>query len=727
MNSFKKNSLFFFLFFFFSGSMQSQESKIDSLKRELQIHKVKDTTRVRVLTKLAFSYQRTDPEKALEYIEEIYRISETINFEKGKAQAFYLRGIVQVSLSNYEEALLYFNKSKKIYKALGMKEGELRCYDAIGVVFYYQGNYRESIKSYEKEIKINEEIGKTKVNYSLLSKIGSSYSELGDYERAIVFYEKALGDATSPEARSICFNHIGTLYCDLGNYPVALENYTQSLMICEKIKDTLQISKSLNNIAIIYNKYENYDKAIEYYERSLKIEEKINNKYGISRVLNNIGVVCKSRGDNKKAIEYYEKSLKIGREVNDKNQISNCLLNLGDMSLILSNNTRALQYYEEAKKINIEMESQRGLCSSIFGIANTYVNQKKYDLALINALKSKELSDKLGIINFKRDTYELLSEIYENTGSYKKAFVSHKQFKILDDSLFNKENINKIAQLEYEYKYKGQLESANNRELKLTQTVKSTSKDLVKSQRVLFLGVIISLLITIILGAIIFFLKLRNIKSKTQNSIIEQKLLRSQMTPHFIFNSLSVLQGMILNKEEGKSINYLSKFSKLLRITLENSRDKMVSLSQELMAIENYLALQNLENELYKYTVLVDGTMNTELFKIPPMLIQPFIENAIEHGFENQKEDREIDVHLNYINKKLICTISDNGIGVDAKKENKNPYKKSLATTITSERLGVLSKDLKMEGSVVIEDRQKYNKQGTIVTLVIPYKIQEQE
>jgi len=109
------------------------------------------------------------------------------------------------------------------------------------------------------------------------------------------------------------------------------------------------------------------------------------------------------------------------------------------------------------------------------------------------------------------------------------------------------------------------------------------------------------------------------------------------------------------------------------------------------------------------------------LFEIPPMLIQPFVENAIEHAFKNQTEDKKIDVQLKYSNNELICTISDNGIGIDTQKENED--KKSLATMITSERLEMLSKDLKVKGSISIEDRKKYNKRGTLVTLVIPYKI----
>ncbi|WP_261793626.1 histidine kinase [Psychroserpens burtonensis] len=160
---------------------------------------------------------------------------------------------------------------------------------------------------------------------------------------------------------------------------------------------------------------------------------------------------------------------------------------------------------------------------------------------MTNVLKANKISNELNLLEQQRETDKLLSEIYENTGNYKKALLSHQQFKILNDSLFNKENIQKITQLEYEYKYKQALELASFRELKLTKTVKSTFQNLEKSQRNLLLGVIAFLTMTLILGTIIFFLKLRHAKSKTQNIEIEQRLLRSQMTPHFIFNSLSVL------------------------------------------------------------------------------------------------------------------------------------------------------------------------------------------
>jgi LytS/YehU family sensor histidine kinase len=341
------------------------------------------------------------------------------------------------------------------------------------------------------------------------------------------------------------------------------------------------------------------------------------------------------------------------------------------------------------------------------------------------ATNGLKLANELEMLDEQKVVNEILSNIYDAKGDFNKSLKYYKQFKILNDSIFNKESIEKITQLEYEYKYKQALDSASIKELKLTKTIFDTSKDLKKSQRNLFLGIITFLAVAMVLGSIIFFLRLRHSKAKTEHIITEQKLLRTQMTPHFIFNSLAVLQGMILNKEESKSVGYLSKFSKLLRITLENSRDKAVLLSQELEAVDNYLSLQNLENEKINFKFSVDDTIETKTIQVPPMLIQPFVENAIEHAFIIKKEDCRIEINLSLVDSKLICIILDNGIGIDSSERHTNQNKKSLATKITSERLQYLSKDFKMNGSVTIEDRSKFNEQGTKVTIQIPFLKQE--
>lgn len=720
-----KSTILLSVFLLFSTTILSQNNKIDSLKIELQNHKEKDTTRVNLLNALAFSYFNKDMPKTIEYLDEADSIAQVIHFKKGKARSIYIRGITEAIQANFDQALHYYNKALELYESIDFKKGIANCYNAMGITFKNMGQLRKSISYFEKAITIEEEIGSDNLSASLIN-LGSAYQDLGELNKAISPLKKALSIAKADgnEQRiAYSLNNLGTIYTDKGNYPLALEYYKKSLYINEKLGDSLGIANHLDNIGGIYQAQKDYDKAMYYYEITLEIHKRTNRKQRISGLLNDIGIIHEENGDYKKALNHYIEALGICKEIDAKGDIPYILNNIGTVYLALKDYGTAKQYLTMAKKNSIAIENKKALCDAHIGLARTYVSQKAYDSALSDAIEAKKISKKSGYLKQQKEASEILSKIYKATGNYKNALENHQQFKILNDSLFNKESIEKIAQLEYEYKYKQALDSASIRELRLTKTVQATSQDLEKSQRNLFLGVIGFLVTAIVLGGIIFFLKLRHEKAKTQNIAIEQKLLRSQMTPHFIFNSLSVLQGMILNKEDKKSVFYLSKFSKLLRITLENSRDKLVPLNQELEAVNNYLELQNLEaSQSYDYTILVDKNIDETVFKIPPMLIQPFIENAIEHAFEDSKENRKIDIQLKYINDKLICTITDNGIGIDTENGHKRKDKKSLATTITTERLKMLSKDFNIEGSVNIEDRNKYNEQGTIVTLVIPYK-----
>ncbi|WP_109098203.1 tetratricopeptide repeat protein [Aquimarina sp. AU58] len=715
-------------FLSFSRTVLSQNKKIDSLKKELKIYTKKDTVRVKILNHLAYYHYRNNPPQSLAYAEQAGKLADEIKSIKGKARSFYMKGITHMEQANFKTSITNYEKAIELYTSIDNLKGLAGCNNALGVLNKYKGNQKLALKYYKKALAIDQKLGVKKNMPNYLYNIGSIYSDMGKHKEALGNFRKALKTYTSNNneyGMLSCWNSMAIVYLDQGNYPLAIEYNHKSLDIAKKSKDSISMFQSLNNIGNIYRQQQLYDKALDFYKKALAIKQANHNSKSSTAIKNNIGGIYIDKKEFANAISYFKETITLSREIKDNEHLAVSLNGLGFGYLGIKKYAEALASFKEANKITSVNQKQYELVESYIGMACAYYYMKKYNQALINAEKGAQLANTYKLLKHRRDAYELLSKINNELGEHKKALLSNQQLKILNDSLFNKENIQKITEVEYEYKYKNELESAEKRELRLTQTVKTTTNNLEKSQRNLLLGVIAFLVTTLILGATIFFLKLRNEKSKTQNIIIEQKLLRSQMTPHFIFNSLSVLQGMILNKEEKKSVSYLSKFSKLLRIILENSRDKIVLLSQELTAIKSYLALQNLENKTYQYTVFVENTIDVSVFKIPPMLIQPFVENAIEHAFVNQKENRIIDVHLSYSNKNLICTITDNGIGVDSQKENKKDNKKSLSTTITSERLKILSKDFKMKSSVTVEDRKKYNEQGTLVTLIIPYKIQE--
>ena len=183
-----------------------------------------------------------------------------------------------------------------------------------------------------------------------------------------------------------------------------------------------------------------------------------------------------------------------------------------------------------------------------------------------------------------------------------------------------------------------------------------------------------TIVVIVIAGAVFLFFKLRENRIKKEQArqtainkqIAEIRMiaLRAQMNPHFIFNSLNSIQHFITTQEKEEALNYLSKFSKLIRKILENSRENTVSISNELQLLELYIQLEQLRfSNKFDYHITVDEKIDMENTEIPPLLIQPYIENAILHGLINKNGKGDLWLSLERNNGFLNCKIEDNGIG----------------------------------------------------------------
>jgi len=160
-----------------------------------------------------------------------------------------------------------------------------------------------------------------------------------------------------------------------------------------------------------------------------------------------------------------------------------------------------------------------------------------------------------------------------------------------------------------------------------------------------------------------------------------------------------------------------------MRLILDNSREKTVSLEDEMLAITNYVELQKARfSSVFDYRIEVDENVNQEHIYVPPMLIQPFVENSIEHGFRNKEEKGVLSINMYFQSQDLVCEITDNGIGVNqANQMIESSQKSQVSTGITAERMRLLAKEFKCSASVSITDRSEFNEEGTFVKLVIPY------
>ena len=300
-----------------------------------------------------------------------------------------------------------------------------------------------------------------------------------------------------------------------------------------------------------------------------------------------------------------------------------------------------------------------------------------------------------------------------------KSFVTLKSQNAVKDSINGFQKRKEILDLQYKY----QTKQKDNQILLLSQDNQLQSLKISRNRLILFAAGLIVILIVLVF---VLLLRQSRISSREQVTEFKQKLLRSQMNPHFIFNSLTSVQNFILQHDEMKASVYLSRFSDLVRSILNNSMAEQITLEEEISTIENYLELQKVRyQDKFEYTIEVEKAINPESVHIPPMLAQPFIENAIEHGFKQKATKGNIHVRLKLIEHKLIYEVEDDGIGREKAQEilqKQNKDHKSLATTITQERIKVLNKKQKHKLKLEIIDlkNEKGEATGTMVVFKIP-------
>ena len=248
-----------------------------------------------------------------------------------------------------------------------------------------------------------------------------------------------------------------------------------------------------------------------------------------------------------------------------------------------------------------------------------------------------------------------------------------------------------------------------------------------QKDRQLFISIIF--IVAIIFGVVIFILRIQQnrIKQEQREAELSQTLLRTQMNPHFVFNAMSVIQSYIYENDPEKSSQFLVKFSRLMRLILENSPKEFIPIELEIEILDKYLATQKMRFEnRFEYTLDISDDLLFNKAMVPPMITQPFIENAIEHGQLHTVKDGHIIVQMRANGQSLLLRIEDNGVGRQkSQKTKKIRTHKSMAIDITKERIEIINKKYKFNGSLVFEDLNKEEQTGTVVKLVLPLRYED--
>lgn len=546
---------------------------------------------------------------------------------------------------------------------------------------------------------------------------GRYFDNLGKVNSATEHYTKARDIAKEenfPLLESKSLNNLGNIYINSGDYSKALDCYFKSLEIEERLGRKQGIAFAYNGIANVLSYQKDYEKALSYYNKSLEIKLALNDQSGLASTYNGIGVISIRQKNYEKAKEYFFKTLKIREEEGNLRGQALANGNIGSIYYTQKDYFTALKYYFSSARYEESTGDKKALISTYFNMGISYLGLKNYEEAIEYVNKSlriaKETKSKRGI----SQAYEALSEVYEQQKKLEKSLFYYRKHIGVKDSILNENNLKAVAEIQE--KYESEQKERENELLRLKITQNNYT--------------IFALISAFVLVIIIFLLVYKNIKLLSGQKItnLENRVLRAQINPHFLFNSLNSIQHFFLTNEHKKANRYLSDFSFLMRTILDNSSKKKVSLNDEIDFMKKYLSLEQARlNGRFDFEIKVSSNIDIDNIFFPPLIIQPFVENAIWHGIQSKKGDGKIDISFELVNedKMILCVIEDNGIGINASQKLKNKSNQthtSKGMSVTKERLELLQTKKKTNNVVEIKEvvGDDGMVKGTRVSFMIP-------
>ena len=552
---------------------------------------------------------------------------------------------------------------------------------------------------------------------------GNSNIILGNYRQASHYFGKAQGifeillDANSEigikriqNGLARAFASQGIVFSQESNYYMALEMYQKALKIYIEIGQNVNISKAYNNIGIVYKSQQNNTKALAYFKKAFKLQEEIGEQTA-AVTLTNIGVIYAEQGNEKQALQYYLKAEKLFKKMDNKRGFA--LLNnyFGDYYKTQKDYATATNYYTTALSMYEEMQSKFGASLALYNLGQLNADLKNYDKAIALTTKSLDYAKAIGILDQTYHSEKLLSELYDYKSDFKLSFFHYKNYIEARDSITNQENNKKMLRSEMESEYK-----------RKTAVLSEQSK---RNMQLIIFSIIGVFLLS---GLIFVTYNRRQIKRRLtlQKEVAEyeQKALHLQMNPHFVFNCLGSISSFIVQNGTDSALKYLSKFSKLMRLTLEYSKGSLIPIDKEIESLQNYLELEQLRfHNKFEFSIQSSDKVEFNM-GIPPLLIQPFVENAILHGMVPKEGNGKIAVEFDVQNGQFICSIADDGIGLSKSKHLKKDSvtaHKSMALEITKKRLEIMEATTLKSAQIDIQELTNGNEVvGTKVILRLP-------
>lgn len=571
-------------------------------------------------------------------------------------------------------------------------------------------NPKESQKYYEESYQVALTANEPAIEVKANNGVAICYGMLGEYPMAIQTFHKTieLGKKYKDFLRiADGYNGLGIVYKRLGDYPQSIEYYVQAMATYDSIHDQMGMGAAIENVGVLYDLMKQPDKAMEYYQRAIDLYTKENKPILIITSKTNVGVLYVAQKRYDEALVLFRNSLRVYDSLQRHANSIEAATNIGHVYILQGKYKEAqvilTKYHSLAKEFEMK-EEQANIVSNLFELA---MATNDFTLALTYAEEHKRLAELLDAKEFKANTYSNLSRVYEKRGEFSKALAAFKEHKAWSDSVFNEDNARKFKSQEVNI----EVLEKNKQLLEQNLRLEFLQEKVYQETRMKWLLAAASVLL--LATGILFYQKFterkrmnelltaknteisrQKVHIEAMNYQLENRMLRAQINPHFIFNSLSSIQHFVTSDDKPAALKYLSKFSHLLRQVLESSITGNVLLKEELKLLNMYLELEALRfDNTFSYSIDVDSNLDEDQIEIPTMILQPLIENAVMHGLLPKTGDRKLLIAFTRNNGAMEIRIEDNGIGREASRvlqQGKRKANPSRGLSVTEQRLSSL-------------------------------------
>ncbi|MGM9511452.1 tetratricopeptide repeat protein [Larkinella sp. GY13] len=579
--------------------------------------------------------------------------------------------------------------------------------------------YADSIVLVAKATNDADGVAVANLYYGVISKHGGDFENALDHFGRYIRYFRAAGDSVKVGIGQF---ETGVLERERGNYEASLRAFQEALRINEAKGDVYATGNNLNSIGSIYGRMQQWDNAIATYRRGLVYFEKEKDRGAQANAYGNMANAYANKKDYKQAELHFQKALAIHKEQRMEWAVVKDHVNIAALLNKQEKYAEALPIYQQTLAIRQKLPNKADIAGNLYYVGFTQLKLKQYAAAKENLLKALAMAEEIGAKPVIGDANAALSEVYTAQDDYQKALEQYKKHTATKDSVMNLQISGRLNELQVKYetgeKDKRIVLLAKEKEILAKEKTILAKEKAIQEQEALRQATIrrmygIGLVFLCILSALAFILVRQRIKNQKaiaakndelktarfqrELSELELKALRAQINPHFLFNCMNSINQMILSGESEKASLYLGKFSKLVRLILENSDSKEISLTSELATIRSYIELEELRFKgKINYRIDVDESIDPEDTYIPSMILQPFVENAIWHGLMHRVSNEPGTIAISVANQRehLTCLIEDNGVGrgkSTALNEQSVIKNKSMGLKITEERLRFLN------------------------------------